>query len=117
MLWAGGLFMVLLVAARPRTDDAAARDRLEHLFHAIVHPGVLLVLATGILLIFHDPAALGTRPLQVKLLLVLGLIVLQVRTFAFLLGRPEGPATVSRQRLWALGGAVGIGFLGVLAVS
>ena len=118
IMWMGGLLAALFAArAHSRIRHAAFGQFTSGLFSSIAHPGVVLVFASGILLIFLTPDVLGQRWFQVKLALVLGLTVLHVRVFRTatdLAADKPGPGT---GRLVALHATFGIGLLGTLLAA
>ena len=118
ILWIGGLFAVFRICKEHSRVGGDAFARLQDgLFEWMVQPGLLLVLASGILFILLEPTVLGQQWLQWKLLLVLGLAVVHARLFRLAIAaRASAAAPASGPLLsWQLG--VGIGLLAVLILS
>jgi uncharacterized membrane protein len=118
IMWMGGLLAALFAArVHSKIGHAAFGQVTSGLFSSIAHPGVVLVFASGILLVFLTPDVVGERWFQVKLALVLGLTVVHVRVFrtATHLGTDEaGPPSGG---LIALHVGFGVGLLGTLLAT
>jgi uncharacterized membrane protein len=118
IMWMGGLLAALFATrVHSKIGHAAFREVTGGLFSNIAHPGVVLVFASGILLVFLTPDVLGERWFQVKLALVLGLILVHVRVFrtATRLATDEPGSPFGG--LVALHVGFGLGLLGALVAA
>jgi uncharacterized membrane protein len=121
VFWLGSLLVVthvLAVHTEAAVPEArAALGRLERrLLNGLAHPGAALMAITGITLVTHNPEYLGERWLQLKLLLVIILIVLDLRVYfrarAFQAGRIE----MRRAECMALHGVIALVFFTILVL-
>jgi len=110
IMWLGGLLAALYIT-RPlaSVEDDSAERVVRGLFHTIIHPGFLLLLATGILLLFLNSHVLAERWFQVKLACVLGAVVVDVRTFRITAAPPAAQRAASISSFVAL--YVGLGMV------
>lgn len=91
IMWAGGLAAAVYFMRSPVAErHTGSGPTLEGLFHAIINPGVVLLLATGIFLLFLSPGVMTERWFQAKLLVVLAAIALHVRIFRLAAARSAG---------------------------
>jgi uncharacterized membrane protein len=118
ILWMGGLLAVLFATrVHSKIGRAAFGQVVNGLFSSLAHPGVVLVFASGILLIFLTPELLGQRWFHVKLALVLGVVVVHVLVFRTATGLAMGERSPSVGSLIALHTGFGICLLGTLAAT
>ena len=76
-----------------------------------------MVIATGVLLVLNAPEFLRQGWLHAKLLLVLGLVVLDVRLYRRMRALHAGPGTVSRAEMIRLHGLIGLCLIGVVFLA
>ena len=114
IMWLGGLLAALYLT-RPLTrgEPDNAERVVQGLFHAIIHPGFLLLLATGIFLLFLNSHLLAERWFQIKLALALGAVVVDVRTFRMAVG----PSAASTRSLVTLCVGLGMAAFGGLLLA
>lgn len=120
VFWMGGLLVITHVLAydaeSPSTEVHQALDRLERkLFNGIIHPGGLITIISGLVLISTNTLYYLHAPwLHVKLLLVLLVIVLDavtaIRARAFHAGRIQ----LKRKECMALHGGIALLFTLIL---
>jgi len=120
ILWMGSLFVVSRVlaehAAHPAAGEALVRLE-ERLFASIIHGGAAVVIATGILLVLEEPIYLRQGWLHLKLLLVLGILVLDVRLYRRMQALHALPSSVSRAELIRLHGFLGLALIAVVFLA
>ena len=115
VLWLGGLFAILRIGLEQAKEGRGRppSSLVEGLFESVAHPGVMLVLATGILLILGHPQVVGHRWFQGKLVLVAGLILADVHAFrSIVLRLPGSPGAMIRSQV-----GLAVLFLGALVLS
>ena len=122
VFWLGSLLVVTHVLAAD-ADSASAEmheslGRLEaKLFNGVAHPGAIIVILSGIVLIMQNPHYyLRAGWLHVKLLLVLILIVLDVITYVRAKAFHAGRTVLRRKECLALHGSIALVFIGILVM-
>jgi uncharacterized membrane protein len=118
IMWLGGLLAALYIMrplASIQHDDTGRV--VQGLFHAIVHPGLLMVLATGIFLLFLKSHLLAERWFQVTLALFLTAVVVDVRTFRLAVGLGTAHRAASTRSFVALYVGLGIAVFGGLMLT
>jgi uncharacterized integral membrane protein (TIGR00701 family) len=121
VFWLGSLLVVTHVLAI-HTEEAApeareALSRLERkLFNGLAHPGAGLMIITGITLVTRNPEYLGERWLQLKLLLVIVLIFLDLRVYFRARAFQAGRITMRRGECMALHGIIAVVFITILVL-
>jgi len=120
ILWMGTLFVVSRLLAEHAEHPTAgeALTRLEQrLFATIIHGGAAVVIATGILQVLEQPAFLRQGWLHAKLLLVLGMVVLDVRLYRRMQALHALPSGVTRAELIRLHGFTGLVLIGIVFLA
>lgn len=121
VFWLGSLLVVTHVLAA-HTEEAvpearAAFARLERkLFNGLAHPGAALMVITGITLVTRNPEYLGERWLQLKLLLVIILMVLDLRVYSRARAFQAGRIEMRRGECLALHGVIALVFFTILVL-
>jgi len=119
VFWLGSLLAVTHVLAMHSEEAApearAALARLEQkLFKGFAHPGATLMVITGGLLVSRNPEYLGERWLQIKLLLVIALVALDLRVYFRARAFQAGRIQMRRAECMALHGIIALVFFCIL---
>jgi putative membrane protein len=119
VFWLGSLLAVTHVLAvhseEPSMEARAALGRLEmKLLKGLAHPGAVLMVITGAILIAQNPYYLREHWLQVKLLLVTLLTILDVRVYFRTRALLGGRVDLRRRECMALHGTISLVFFGIL---
>lgn len=120
VFWMGGLLVVTHVLAydaeSPSAEVHEALDGLERkLLNGLVHPGGLIAIISGLILIStNTPYYLHAAWLHVKLLMVLFVIVLDAVTVIRARAFHAGKIQLKRKECMALHGGVALVFIVIL---
>jgi putative membrane protein len=120
VFWLGSLLVVThLLAYDAESDSPEVHEilnRLEgKLFRGIAHPGAIITIISGIILISTNAQYyLHATWLHVKLLFVIILIVLDVITYIRAKAFHEGRVKLQRKECMALHGGIALMFIGIL---
>ena len=120
VFWLGSLLVVTHVMATDADADSEevheALNRLEgKLFKGIAHPGAIITVISGAILISTNPQYyVHAAWLHAKLFLVIILIVLDVITYIRAKAFHAGKITLQRKECMILHGGIALLFIGVL---
>lgn len=120
VFWLGSLLVVThLLAYDAESESAEVHEilgRLEgKLFKGIAHPGAIITIVSGAILISTNPHYyLHAVWLHIKLFLVVILIVLDVITYIRARAFQAGRITLRRKECMALHGGIALVFIGIL---
>jgi protoporphyrinogen IX oxidase len=118
--WLGGLLIVthmLAVDTEVSSDEThQVLGRLEaKLFNGIAHPGAVIVILSGLVMIMTSPGYyLDASWLRVKLIVVAGLIVLDFITYQRMKAFKAGRIKLQRKQCMALHGGIALVFIVIL---
>jgi len=121
VFWLGSLLVVTQVLAMHSEEAVpearAALARLEQkLLKGFAHPAAALMVITGSLLVTRNPECLGERWLQLKLLLVVVLMVLDLRVYFRAQAFQAGRIPMRRGECMALRGIIALVFFAILVL-
>lgn len=120
VFWLGSLLVVTHVLGSDSDSESAEAheilSRLEaKLFNGIAHPGAIITIISGVILIYGNPGYyLHAAWLHVKLLLVIILIVLDAVTYIRAKAFHAGRITLRRKECMMLHGGIALVFIGIL---
>lgn len=122
IFWLGSLLVVTQVLAihteESFPDTRAALARVEtKLLRGLAHPGAAIMVISGVVLVALHPYLLRQHWLQVKLLLVIILIALDLRLTFRTAAFHEGKVELSRRECMVLHGAISLVFFGILVLA
>lgn len=122
VFWMGGLLVVTHVLAydaeSPSVEVHETLGRLEQkLFRGIVHPGAIITIISGIVLISTNAQYyLHAVWLHIKLFMVVILIVLDVITFIRARAFHAGKTKLQRRECMSLHGGIALAFIVILVM-
>jgi putative membrane protein len=98
VFWIGGLLMVTQTLSLDSQATDAAAHQANYLsarktMNALAHPGLLIMIASGALLLYFEPLMLRAGWLHVKLACVVALIVFDIVIFSKVRKLPMRPAS------------------------
>ena len=119
VFWVGSLLVAThTLAVHTETESREAREALSRLetklLRGLAHPGAAIMVITGVILLVLVPSFLHQHWLQIKLLLVLILVALDLRVTFRARAFQEGKIQMTRGECMALHGGIALVFTLIL---